>query len=206
MKNIRLVVSLAIGLFLVACNSSNTKTEQENSLNIDESLVNVDSAKTEQTIFDAQKKDLSTTVYPNNEEGARKIAEDLNKDDDNAHKLYKSLFPSELDFSYIVTNEEDRIALNEYTYPSYRRGLYMKGKEGETVVILHKLTSKDIESGNFGSFNEGYAHFAPILREDITFYAFEFVKEGEEKGSRFESLVYVNNKWIFTPMPYKAFE
>ncbi|MCP4440287.1 MAG: hypothetical protein GY810_15185 [Aureispira sp.] len=153
-----------------------------------------------------QKVDVSTKVFPNNQEGAWKIAEALNKDDDYSHKLYKSLFPNEEDLSYVVMGEEATIMLNEYTYPTYRRGLYMQGQEGETRILVFELTSQKIKDGDFGLFSEDYARLADVVKEDLTFYAFEFVKEGAETGSRFETLVCVNDKWIFTPHPHKAFQ
>lgn len=191
---------LALITLLGSCNSSSSETPKAQA-----DAVTVDATQGNQVVLNEQKTAVSTAVFPNSDEGARKIAEALNKDDAYSHKLYKSLFPDEPDFSYIVTSEEDRITLNEYTYPTYRSGLYMQGAEGEKEVVLHKLTTKDIKDGNLGTFDQGYETFAPILKDDITFYAFEFVKDGAKTGSRFETLVCINNKWIFTPTPYKSF-
>lgn len=82
----------------------------------------------------------------------------------------------------------------------------IKPKDGQTEVKVTSATGADLAAGKGAEkeFSGEYKKFGKHILPTATLYRFKFVKPGEEKGTAYDGLAFVNNHWVIAPQPYRA--
>ncbi len=84
----------------------------------------------------------------------------------------------------------------------------IKPADGQTEVKISSATGADLASGKGGAkeFPGGYRKIAKHLVPTATFFRFKFVKPGEDTGTAYDGLAFVNNHWVIAPKPFRALD
>lgn len=84
----------------------------------------------------------------------------------------------------------------------------IKPGDGQTEVKVASATGAELASGKGAAkeFPGGYRKLGKHLIPTATFFRFKFVKPGEETGTAYDGLAFVNNHWVIAPKPFRALE
>jgi hypothetical protein len=121
--------------------------------------------------------------------------------------LSQKLRPTARDYEAVFTS--DLAARLQALYePAWEQGaLVLKGKPGQTEVLLSGASSADIKAWNATAsrhFPGGWQGMGPHLRPNVRLYAFKFVEPGQTLGMAFDGLVRVNGQWRIFPKAWRA--
>jgi hypothetical protein len=123
--------------------------------------------------------------------------------------LSKALRPTKADYDAVFLPDASA-RLQAAFEPAWNGGgLVLKGKPGQTSVLVWGATAEDIKAWRGAArdrFPGGYQKVAPHLRPGVTLYAFKFVVPGATLGMAFDGLAYVNGRWCIFPKPFRALE
>jgi hypothetical protein len=121
--------------------------------------------------------------------------------------LSRKLRPTRADYDAVFTR--DAAARLQAVYdPAWEQGaLVVKGKPGQTEVLLFGAGSADIKAWNATAsrhFPGGCQSVGPYLQPGVRLYAFKFVEPGQALGMAFDGLVRVNGQWRIFPKAWRA--
>jgi hypothetical protein len=121
--------------------------------------------------------------------------------------LSRKLRPTAGDYEAVFT--KDVAAKLQAVYePAWEQGaLVVKGKPGQTEVLLFGAGSADIKAWNATAsrhFPGGWQSVGPYLQPGVRLYAFKFVEPGQSLGMAFDGLVRVNGQWRIFPKAWRA--
>lgn len=79
--------------------------------------------------------------------------------------------------------------------------------EHEDLITIFTTTGK-LRSGAsvLDDFPGGYKKVAAYFVSDVPIGRFKFVKSGESLGLAFDGLIFVNNRWVLMPKPWRGLE
>jgi len=78
--------------------------------------------------------------------------------------------------------------------------------EGQTEVKAWFAMTSELRDGTpeLDEFPGGYGDVRQFFIGDHPIVRFTFVKPGEDRGMSFEGLIYVNDRWVLMPRPWRA--
>ena len=140
---------------------------------------------------------------------ARALLQEFVKPGADHAALSAKLRPTKQDYDAVFTPQA--VAKLQAAYePAWNQGvMVVKGKPGQTAVLVWSGTSEDIKAWRGAArdhFPGGYQKVGPYLKPGVTLYAFKFVVPGEALGMAFDGLVHVNGRWVLFPKPFRALE
>jgi hypothetical protein len=140
---------------------------------------------------------------------ARTLLQAFVKPGADAAALSRQLRPARADYDSVFL--PDAAARLQAAYdPAWSAGsLVLKGKPGQTSVLVWSATSEDMKAWGPAArdrFPGGYQKVAPHLRPGVTLYSFKFVAPGETLGMAFDGLAYVNGHWRIFPKPFRVLQ
>lgn len=79
-------------------------------------------------------------------------------------------------------------------------------KPGQDEVILIRTTTASLRDGDavLREFPGGYEQVRGYFASDVPIVCFKFVTKGQTTGLAFDGLIYVNNRWVLMPKPWRA--
>lgn len=148
----------------------------------------------------------STPIFQGNEEGARALLEYLVEATDKERALVTQyLKPSSKEIQKVFDLAiQDK--MQAYIDNQWQQNPVITPKVGQTQVLLWVATSEDLKNnrGNANAFPGGYKKIAAYLKPELTFYRFKFAEPGESLGMAYDGLIYVNDKWVLFPKPWRC--
>lgn len=91
------------------------------------------------------------------------------------------------------------------------QGLFVPGaviepKPEHKQLLTTFTTTGRLNAGDpvLGEFPGGYKEVLPYIVSDVPIGRFKFVEPGETLGLAFDGLIYVNERWVFMPKPWRA--
>jgi hypothetical protein len=90
----------------------------------------------------------------------------------------------------------------------FRPGVEIKPKpEHDDMITLFTTTGK-LKSGApvLDEFPGGYKKVLPYIISDVPIGRFKFVRSGESLGLAFDGLIFVNDRWVLMPKPWRSLE
>lgn len=108
----------------------------------------------------------------------------------------------------MVYGEELAAKLVPYYAELYSSGATVKGKPGNNAVIIHRATTKGLKDGEpvLRDFPGGYEQVRASLQGEYPIIHFKFVNKGEKSGMSYDGLIYINDRWVFMPKPWRVLD
>lgn len=85
-------------------------------------------------------------------------------------------------------------------------GAVIEPKPEQKQLLATFTTTGRLKAGDpvLDEFPGGYKDVLQYMVADVPIGRFKFVKPGETLGLAFDGLIYVNNRWVFMPKPWRA--
>ncbi len=119
--------------------------------------------------------------------------------------LTRALFPTEKDVRTVFA---DPVAsrLVAFYAKAFKPGIKIRPKPEHTDFLSWQSTTGKLKAGDpmLQKFAGGIKKVAPYYIADVPIARFKFVKSGETLGLVFDSLYFVNGRWVFMPKPWRA--
>lgn len=90
----------------------------------------------------------------------------------------------------------------------YQPGVAIGPNPGQSEVLLWGATTGDLRAGApiLAEFPGGYKEVRGAMQGNFPIFRFKFVKPGERSGMAFDGLVYINNRYVLMPKPWRALQ
>ncbi|QGX97443.1 hypothetical protein EI983_03760 [Roseovarius faecimaris] len=88
----------------------------------------------------------------------------------------------------------------------YQPGVSIGPKQDQTEVILWRGTTGSLRDGApvLKDFPGGYGDVRPYLQGNYPIVRFKFVEPGKTMGMAFDGLIFINDRWVLMPKPWRA--
>lgn len=88
----------------------------------------------------------------------------------------------------------------------FKPGVAIGPNPGQTEVLLWGSTTDALRAGApaLANFPGGYKDVRGLLQGSHPIFRFKFVKPGEQSGMAFDGLIYINNRYVLMPKPWRA--
>lgn len=143
-----------------------------------------------------------------NEEGAKALLAQFVAPNADHAALTRSLKPTSADYKALF-DESTAPKIESAQSKDWESGkAVIKPGDGQTEVKIASATGADLAAGKGGAkeFPGGYKKLAKHLVPTATFFRFKFVKPGEDTGTAYDGLAFVNNHWVIAPKPFRALD
>lgn len=119
--------------------------------------------------------------------------------------LMRSLRPSPEDYR-IVYKAPFAGKLETAHRSLWESGETIGGKPGQTELLLFFAMTDDlIDRAQISKyFPGGYRRISQYLKRGFPIVRFKFVRPGRSLGMAYDGLVYVRNRWVFMPKPWRV--
>ncbi len=87
-------------------------------------------------------------------------------------------------------------------------GVSFAPKQGQTELLVVYTTTRALYDRRpvLGEFPGGYKEVLQYLKIDVPIVRFKFVEPGETLGFAFDGLMYLNDRWVIMPKPWRALQ
>ena len=121
--------------------------------------------------------------------------------------LTARLIPNEADIR-AAYREPLAGALISGLLPRFKPGTAFRPKPGQDALLLVQTTTDALIARQpvLDEFPGGYAKVLGYLKPGLPIARFKFVKTGETSGLAFDGLVFVNDRWVLIPKPWRYLE
>lgn len=150
----------------------------------------------------------ATAPAQGSEEGAKTLLAQFVAPNADHAALTKSLKPTTADYKALF-DEATATKVESAQAKDWESGkAAIKPGEGQTEVKIASATGADLAAGKGAAkeFPGGYKKVGKHLAPTVTFFRFKFVKPGEDNGTAYDGLAFVNNHWVIAPKPFRALE
>ena len=85
-------------------------------------------------------------------------------------------------------------------------GVSFAPKQGQTALLVVHTTTRELFDRRpvLDEFPGGYKEVLQYFKIDVPIVRFKFVEPGETLGLAFDGLIYVNNRWVIMPKPWRS--
>ena len=150
---------------------------------------------------------LSIAAFSQNYSEQARIYFKKNLESSTIMNLCTTSFPTIEDCNLVFKGQ------NAYTYFGFIEDMksiikeeQKKASEKFVDVRIEFFTTSDIEQGK-GNYAGGMKDIANKIQSNVTFYKINYLREiGAETGLAYEYWIKIDNRWVFFPKPYRAFE
>lgn len=147
----------------------------------------------------------ATSKYPGTEDGAKQLLTDLRTSAD-AAGMTKALRPTSTDYKAVFTDDFVTKAEQGYDKLWSDPKSVIAADPANTELKLSKATTEDLKAWTPAVKNDfpgGYEKVKDAFKPGLTIYRWKYVKPGEDMGTAFDGLIYVNNHWAWFPKPWR---
>lgn len=87
-------------------------------------------------------------------------------------------------------------------------GVAFRPKDGQTELLVVYATTRELfdQRPVLAEFPGGYKDVLQYLKIDVPIVRFKFVKPGETLGLAFDGLIYLDDRWVIMPKPWRALQ
>ena len=149
-----------------------------------------------------------TAKYPGTEAGAKQLLSEIRTSEDPG-AMTRALKPTTADFKAVYTDDVAGQMERGFEKLWADPKAVIATKQDHTDVILSKISSDDLAKWTpqaVMEFPGGYKRVGPKLKPGLTVYRWKYVKPGEQIGTSFDGLIYVNSHWAWFPKPWRVLD
>jgi hypothetical protein len=145
--------------------------------------------------------------YPGTEDGAKQLVTDIRTSSE-ARAMTLALKPTAADCKAVFV--DDAVAAKaEAAYDKMMTDAraVIAASADNTELTLSKATTDDLQKWTApvqADFPGGYKRVADKYKPGLTVYRWKYVKPGEQIGTAYDGLIYVNNHWAWFPRPWRV--
>ncbi len=137
----------------------------------------------------------------------RKMLEDFIASDESIADFFISLRPSTTDIQAVYKEPLATNLTNIYEKMYANIGGLKLDPEYISVIVQFSTTQKlAIDDMELNKFPSGYAKVKDYFLYDYPIASFEFVKAGKTSGIRFTGLIFVADRWVLMPKPWRGLD
>jgi len=143
-----------------------------------------------------------------NEEGAKALISQFVSPTADHAALTRSLKPTSADYKALF-DAATAPKIESAQAKDWESGkAVIKPGDGQTEVKIVSATGADLVAwkGAAKEFPGGYRKIAKHLVPTMTFFRFKFTKPGEDTGTAYDGLAFVNGHWVIASKPYRALD
>ncbi len=139
------------------------------------------------------------------EADAELVVDEFLKSKGAARRMETALIPQSKDYRLAFEGAAATKAWAAYLQLFRRGAPQIRPQGGETEVLIWSATTEELRRGEGDSlaFPLGYRRIAPYFQRGLRWYAFRFVRPGNQEGSSFDGLVYLGDHWALFPQPWR---
>ena len=143
-----------------------------------------------------------------NEDSAKTLLTQFLAPDADAVALTRSLRPTSADYKALFDSSVAPKIESAQSKDWDTGKAAIKPAAGQTEVKIVGATGADLAMGrgNAKEFPKEYKKFGKHLVATATFFRFKFTKPGEDTGTAYDGLAFVNDHWVIAPKPYRALD
>ncbi len=149
----------------------------------------------------------SSAILQNNEDGAHALLKQFVSPDADHAALTRSLRPTSADYkSMFDAQTASKVEAAQAKDWDSGKAVIKPAKPTQTEIKIWSATGSDLAkgAGNAKEFPQGYKKVAKHLTQEQLFFRFKFVEAGQDKGTAYDGLAFVNGHWVIAPKPWKA--
>ncbi len=192
--------------FIMACakNGSQSVLDMIGASKPAQSAQATQDSQTAQNAQPTQPAQPAQTVQPGSSMAVRALLQKFVTPGNDIPAMSKALFPTEADIRAVY---RDPLAsrLVENLLPMFTSNVAFKPKPGQDAIYLVYSTTDKLIAGStqLQAFPGGYKKVLQYMNPGFPIVRFKFVKKGEMTGLAFDGLVFVNDRWVLIPKPWK---
>ncbi|HHL19974.1 MAG TPA: hypothetical protein ENJ52_00430 [Aliiroseovarius sp.] len=176
----------------------------------DRSLIDITAAVVTLAQRDQQAEaEAAADPAPGSEADARALVAAFLAPDADAVALTRALRPTEADIRAVYTDPLATSMAAVYAQVwADPKNLTVAPKPGQSEMLLWWTTTDKLIAGDpvLGKFPGGYKDVLAFMRPGFPIVRFKFVKPGETTGYAFDGLVFVNDRWVLMPKPWRMLQ
>ncbi|MEO0751927.1 MAG: hypothetical protein AAFY25_08990 [Pseudomonadota bacterium] len=90
----------------------------------------------------------------------------------------------------------------------FKPGVAIGPNPGQTEVLLWGSTTDGLRAGvpELADFPGGYKEVRAMMQGGFPIYRFKFVEPGQRSGMAFDGLIFINNRYVLMPKPWRAMQ
>jgi hypothetical protein len=142
---------------------------------------------------------------PGSEADARAVLAAFVKPGADHRALTQAILPTEAEVKAVYADPLGAAMWKNYA-EQMGPGVSFAPKAGQTDLIVVYATTRDLfdKKPVLQDFPGGYKDVLQYLKIDVPIVRFKFVKPGETLGYAFDGLIYINNRWVIMPKPWRS--
>lgn len=151
----------------------------------------------------AEKPATQPTAKPGSEADARLLVSRFLDPTEDLHALTQSILPTEAEVKMVYADPLASAMWTEYARmmtPALRLG---PKAEHDHFLVTYSTTGA-LAGPDGAEFPGGYRKVLPYFKIDVPIVRFKFVEQGKTLGLSFDGLIYVNNRWVLMPKPWRS--
>ena len=119
--------------------------------------------------------------------------------------LTQALLPTEADIRTVYSDPLATALVNTYRAALTPDVAFAPKPDHNDVLLVH-TTTRSLAEGQavLREFPGGYKDVVQYFRADVPIVRFKFVTKGETLGLAFDGLMYVNDRWVIMPKPWRS--
>lgn len=151
------------------------------------------------------KPETAEAAAPGSEGEARQILSAFLDPNADHVALTQAILPTEADVRAVYAEP-----LASALWTSYQEqmgpGVSFAPKQGQTALVVVYATTRALFDRKpvLEEFPGGYKDVLQYFKADVPIVRFKFVEPGETLGLAFDGLIYVNNRWVIMPKPWRS--
>ncbi|RYH11345.1 hypothetical protein [Tropicimonas sp. IMCC6043] len=121
--------------------------------------------------------------------------------------LTAALKPTPADVSAVYAEPLASLLIEQYER-QYSPKAQFGPKQGQNAVLVVYTTTTELRSRApvLGEFPGGYKDVLDFMKDGHPIVRFKFVEQGQTTGLASDGLIFVNDRWVFMPKPWRALE
>ncbi|MBN2570962.1 MAG: hypothetical protein JXA68_02430 [Ignavibacteriales bacterium] len=146
-------------------------------------------------------------TFEGNGNGAKKFLAQFLETDADYRNLTEELMPNEEDYNLYFKKEFSNIAFQRYSTMWENEDLAIRPDTNQVEIIIDSTTTEELLQWTGTAaleFPGGYQEIAEKLHDSLKIYKFKFVQPGSKIGVSFDGLVFLNDRWMIFPKPWRV--
>lgn len=151
----------------------------------------------------------ASAILQGNEDGAQALLKQFVAPNADHAALTRSLRPTTSDYKTLFDAQTaPKVEAAQAKDWDSGKAIIKPAKETQTEIKIWSATGSDLAkgTGNAKEFPGGYKKVAKHLAQGQLFFRFKFVEAGQDKGTAYDGLAFVNGHWVITPKPWRAID
>jgi hypothetical protein len=151
----------------------------------------------------------NAAILQGNEDGAQALLKQFVAPNADHAALTRSLRPTTSDYKTLFDAQTaPKVEAAQAKDWESGKAVIKPAKDTQTEIKIWSATGSDLAkgTGNAKEFPGGYKKVAKHLTPTQLFFRFKFVEAGQDKGTAYDGLAFVNGHWVIAPKPWKAID